>query len=98
MGPGSCGPSGIFGSCQFAQNAEDINRHFDLAASISANAQQVIEQSNESFTLLVSKELKTLQEIQDQMRDIRNLHWKVISDQLVAFRSDVHLMRNCDQF
>ena len=97
MGPGSCGRSGIFGNSQSAQNADDINRLFDLAASISANVQQVNEQSNEKF-YIVSEELKTLQEIQDQMRDIQNANWKVISDQLEAFRSDVHLMRNCDQF
>ena len=68
MGLGSCSLSGFFGNCQSSQNAEDINRLVDLAASISANVQQVNEQSNEKLHI-VSKELRTLQGIQDQMRD-----------------------------
>ena len=96
MGPGSCGLSGIFGSCQSEQNAQEINRLFDFASSMSDNVQALNEETNDRF-YIVSNELRTLRDIQNEMREIQNSNWKLISDQMETFRKDIHLMRNCDQ-
>ena len=96
MGPGSCGLSGIFGSCQSEKNSANIDRLFDIASSLSENVQELNEETNDKF-YIVSKELHKLHDLQNQMREIQNSNWKTISDQMEIFRQDIHLMRNCDQ-
>ena len=96
MGPASCGLSGIFGSCQSEKNAQEIKRLFDFASSMSDNVQSLNEETNDRF-YIVSNELRTLRDIQNEMREIQNSNWKIISDQMETIRKDIHLMRNCDQ-
>ena len=96
MGPGSCGLSGIFGSCQSEKNSANIVRLFDIASSLSENVQELNEETNDIF-YIVSKELHKLHDLQNQMREIQNSNWKTIFDQTEIFRQDIHLMRNFDQ-
>ena len=97
MGPGSCGLSGIFGSCQSEQNAKQIDRLFAFSSSLSDNVQELNSDTNDKF-FIVSMELRTLREVQSQMREIQNANWATVSEQMEAFRHDIHVMRNCDQF
>ena len=96
MGPGSCGLSGIFGSCQSDKNAANINRLFDVASSLSDSVQELNEETNDKF-YIVSKELHKLHDLQEQMRSIQNANWEVMATQMDTFKQDMHLMRNCDQ-
>ena len=96
MGSGDCGLKGIFGKCQSETNREDINRLFQSQTAILDNVDQIRKITNEKFQV-VSKELKTIYDIQSQMTEIQNANWQVISDQLEKFRKDIHDMRNCDQ-
>ena len=64
MGPGSCGLSGIFGSCQSDKNAANINRLFDVASSLSESVQEFNEETNDKF-YIVSKELHKLHDLQE---------------------------------
>ena len=96
MGPGSCGLSGIFGSCQSDKNAANINRLFDVASSLSDSVQELNEETNDKF-YIVSKELHKLHDLQEQMRSIQNANREVMATQMDTFKQDMHLMRNCDQ-
>ena len=96
MGPGSCGLSGIFGSCQSDKNAANINRLFDVASSLSDSVLELNEETNDKF-YIVSKELHKLHDLQEQMRSIQNANWEVMATQMDTFKQDMHLMRNCDQ-
>ena len=96
MGPGSCGLSGIFGSCQSDKNAVNINRLFDAASSLSDSVQELNEEANDKF-YNVNKELHKLHELQEQMRSIQNANWEVMATQMDPFKQDVHLEGNSDQ-
>ena len=76
MGPGSCGLSGIFGSCQSEKNAQEINQLFEFASPMLDNVQALNEETNDRF-FIVSNELRTLRDIQNDMRKIQNSNWKI---------------------
>ena len=97
MGSGSCGLSGIFGTCQSEENADAINRMFAMTSSISDNIQHLATESNNKF-FVIGKELQAIRELQQQMAEIQNDNWRVITQQMASFRDDIHVMRNCDQF
>ena len=96
LGSGDCGLSGIFGSCQSSENAEQINRLFQFSSSIADNVHQLNSETNDKF-YIVSKELRTLHNIQRQMNELQNSNWHVITNQLETFRDNIHEFRNCDQ-
>ena len=96
MGPGSSGLTGIFVSCQSDKSADNINRLFDVASSLSESVQETNQETNDKF-YIVSKELHKLHDLQEQMRSIQNANWEVMATQMDTFKQDMHLMRNCDQ-
>ena len=96
MGSGDCGLSGIFGTCQSRENADAINRMFQMTESLAENLQHIQSSTNEKF-FVVGKELQAIRDLQQQMADIQNANWQTITAQFEAFRDDIHRMRNCDQ-
>ena len=96
MGSGDCGLSGIFGTCQSRENADAINRMFQMTESLAENLQHIHSSTNEKF-FVVGKELQAIRDLQQQMADIQNANWQTITAQFEAFRDDIHRMRNCDQ-
>ena len=95
MGPGSCGLSGIFDSCQSDKNAANINCLFDVASSLSDSVQELDEETNDKFYIV--KELHKLHDLQEQLRSVQNANWEVMATQMDTFKQDMQLMRNCDQ-
>ena len=88
-GSDSCGISGIFGTCQGQENADAINRVFTMINSISANLQYLATESDNKF-LVIGKELQAIRDLQNQMVEIQNANWHVITQQLETFRHDIH--------
>ena len=96
MGSGDCGFSGIFGTCQSRENADAINRMFQMTESLAESLQHSQSSTNEKF-FVVGKELQAIRDLQQQMADIQNANWQTIYAQFEAFRDDIYRMRNCDQ-
>ena len=96
MGSGSCGLTGIFGKCQSAKNSEEINKLFRYQEYIIDNMEHISHITDVKFRV-VSKELKAIHDIQNQMAEIQNENWEVIQNQLETYRNEIHKMRNCDQ-
>ena len=96
MGSGDCGLSCIFGTCQSRENADAINRKFQMTESLAENLQHIQSSTNEKF-FVVGKELQAIRDLQQQMADIQNANWQTITAQFEAFRDDIHCMKNCDQ-
>ena len=96
MGAGDCGLMGILGNCQARENKEAINRMFTAQSQLFENFEHLRTVTNDKF-YIVSRELQSIYDVQNQMAEIQNANWHLISEQLETFRQDIHEMRNCDQ-
>ena len=96
MGSGDCGLMGILGNCQARENKEAINRMFTAQSQLFENFEHLRTVTNDKF-YIVSRELQSIYDVQNQMAEIQNANWQLISEQLETFRQDIHEMRNCDQ-
>ena len=96
IGTSDCGLAGIFGTCQARENAQAIDRLFDMSEQIFSSVYHLKNATDQKF-FIVSKELQAIRDIQQQMQDIQNANWKIISEQMQIFKDNIREMRNCDQ-
>ena len=93
-----CGLTGIFGGChdQGKTNAANIAELADYTEAIGDFVTQLHTSNDESF-FMISKELAALNSIQKQMIALQNKNWEVIEEQFEIFRSNFHVLQDCNQ-
>ena len=98
VGGKECGVMGIFGSCQerAKANAENI-RELQKFSSYLANYVEQIQTNSEEKFFLISSELSEINRIQQEIVEIQNQNWHVISSQLDVFAQNIHALRDCTQ-
>ena len=93
---GDCGLARIFGTCQSKQSAAATSHMFAMSQSINENVYHLKNKPDQKI-FIVSRELQATRDIQQQVQDIQNANWRVISNHTDIFRSNIHGMGNCDQ-
>ena len=93
-----CGLRGIFGSCndKSKENGENIVRLSDFASQIAENVYTLAENLDEKF-FMVTSELNSIKQAQDEMIQIQNRNWEVIQEHFEVFKQNIHILRDCDQ-
>ena len=93
-----CGLRGIFGSCndKSKENAENIVKLPEFASQIPEKVHTLAENLDDKF-FMVTSELNSIKQAQDEMIKIQNRNWEVIQEHFEVFKQNNHTLRDCDQ-
>ena len=98
LGSGSCGITGIFGSCHdhAKTNAANIQKLADFTEALTEDVFKLRTEVNEKF-FMVTSELAAIKSVQKEMIEVQNRNWQIIEEHFEMFRENIHVLRDCDQ-
>ena len=98
LGGGSCGITGIFGSChdKSKTNAENIQKLADFTEALTEDVFKLRNELNDKF-FMVTSELAAIKTVQKEMLEVQNRNWRIVEEHFKLFQDNIHVLRDCDQ-